>query len=114
MVRPFPGPGAQYSVSVGGGLTPVWSRDGRRIFYTFGSKVFEATVVTSPSFTVTGHRLLFEGPYLLSPGHASFDVSPDGASLLMIRPVARIVEQIVVIHNWKAELQARGTDTRAP
>jgi Tol biopolymer transport system component len=110
MVRPFPGPGAQFSVSVGGGLTPVWSRDGRTIFYTFASKVFEATVVTSPTFAVTGHRLLFEGPYFLSPGHASFDVSPDGASFLMVRPVAGISEQIVVIHNWKAELKARGKD----
>jgi serine/threonine-protein kinase len=107
IVRPFPGPGAQYAVSVGGGLTPVWSRDGRRIFYTFGSRVYEATVVTSPIFAVTARRMLFEGPYFLSPGHASFDVSPDGASFVMVRPVAGSGEQIVVIHNWQAELRSR-------
>src|SRR5207253_61861 len=31
-VRPFPGPGARYQVSTDGGQTPVWSRDGRRLF----------------------------------------------------------------------------------
>jgi Tol biopolymer transport system component len=110
IVRPFPGPGAQSPVSVGGGLTPVWSRDGRNIFYTFGSQLFEATVVTSPTFAVTSRRQLFEGPYFLSPGHASYDVSPDGLSLVMLRPVQGNGEQIVVIHNWKAELQARAKD----
>jgi len=53
---------------------------------------------------------LFEGPYFLSPGHASFDVSPDGASLVMLRPVKGNGEQIVVIHNWKAELRKGAKD----
>src|SRR5258706_2718859 len=32
-VRPFPGPGGKWQVSTGGGVMPVWSRNGRELFY---------------------------------------------------------------------------------
>jgi serine/threonine-protein kinase len=107
VVRPFPGPGAQVMVSVGGGNAPVWSRDGRRIFYTNGAKLLAASVATSPNFSVTAREVLFEGDYLPSTGHASYDVSLDGKSFLMLRPVINSGEQIVVIPNWAAELRAQ-------
>jgi serine/threonine-protein kinase len=107
VVRPFPGPGAQVIVSVGGGSTPVWSRDGRRIFYVSGTKLLAASVATSPAFAVTAREVLFEGNYFLSGGHAPFDVSPDGMSFLMLRPVVANSEEIVVIPNWAAKLRAQ-------
>ena len=114
VVRPFPGPGAQVPVSVGGGTTPVWSRDGRRIFYANGNKLLAASVATSPAFSVTAREVLFEGNYLEAGGHAPFDVAPDGKSFLMLRPVSGNSEEIVVIHNWLAELRARGKSTGQP
>jgi eukaryotic-like serine/threonine-protein kinase len=105
-VRPFPGPGAQVTVSVGGGNSPVWSRDGRRVFYYNGNQFVAASVVTTPTFSVTARDVLFEGNYLLNGGHASFDVSPEGKSFLMLRPVSGAGEEIVVIPNWAAELHA--------
>jgi Tol biopolymer transport system component len=107
VVRPFPGPGAQYSVSVSGGQTPVWSRDGRRIFYNDGNKIIAAAVATSPTFSVTARNVLFEGNYLLIGAHATFDASPDGKSLLMLRSVTQHEEQIVVIPSLTAELHAQ-------
>jgi hypothetical protein len=115
VVRPFPGPGAQVTVSVGGGQTPVWSRDGRSIFYANGTKLLAAAVASSPTFSVTARDVLFEGNYvLMNPGHAGFDVSPDGKSFLILRPVAYHEEQIVVIPNWAAELHAPGKSTGRP
>jgi Tol biopolymer transport system component/tRNA A-37 threonylcarbamoyl transferase component Bud32 len=115
VVRPFPGPGAQVTVSVGGGDTPVWSRDGRRIFYPDGTKLLAASVATSPTFSVTARDVLFEGNRaVMNPGHAAFDVSPDGKSFLMLRPVVANSEEIVVIPNWKAELRAQGKSTARP
>jgi Tol biopolymer transport system component len=32
-VQPFPGPGGQWLISTGGGNHPVWSRNGRELFY---------------------------------------------------------------------------------
>jgi dipeptidyl aminopeptidase/acylaminoacyl peptidase len=106
-VRPFPGPGELYPVSVGGGTTPVWSRDGRRIFFVNGNQLMAASVATSPTFSVTAREALFSGVYSLPTGHAPFDVAADGKSFLMLRSVAANREEIVVIPNWAAELRAQ-------
>ena len=59
----------------------------------------------SPTFAVTAREILFDGHYVIAVGHASYDVSPDGKSLLMLRPVAEHAEEIVVVPNWAAELR---------
>jgi serine/threonine-protein kinase len=114
VVRPFPGPGAQVTVSVGGGATPVWSRDGRRVFYFTGTKLVAASVATSPAFSVIAREVLFDGNYFQAAGHAGYDVAPDGKSFLMLRPVSGSSEEIVVIHNWVTELRARGKSAGQP
>ena len=108
-VRPFPGPGAQFPVSVGGGGAPVWSRDGRKIFYSgvANHQLLAASVATSPTFSVTAREVIGEGDYYLSLAHANYDVSPDGKSYLVLRPLKGKSEEIVVIHNWAAELHAQ-------
>ena len=109
-VRAFPGPGAQVPVSVNGGTKPVWAPDGRRIFFINDSQLIEASVVTSPTFSVTSQRTLFEGRYQTGFNHAGYDVGTDGKSFLMLRPVdGNSGDQIVVIHNWATELHARPT-----
>ena len=114
VVRPFPGPGAQFAVSAGGGSTPMWSRDGRRIVYANGTQIVEATVATTPAFSVTSRRVLFQGDFYMRSAHAMFDLSRDGASLLMLRNVPGSTEQIVVIHNWQAELKAKAKAGATP
>jgi hypothetical protein len=109
VVQPLPGPGARVHVSAGGGVEPVWSRDGKRIFYRAGTRMMAATVATVPTsatLTVTSRAALFEGNYLMawSP-HANYDVTPDGRELIMVRPVGG--EQVMVVHNWRRELKRR-------
>jgi serine/threonine-protein kinase len=106
VVRPFPGPGGQTQVSVTSGSEPVWSRDGRQIFYRDGRHVVAASVSTANGFVVTGRTELFPDPYMFaSAPHANFDVAPDGSRLLMIRSAE--VPQYVVISGWRTELAAR-------
>jgi hypothetical protein len=69
--------------------------------------MLEATVSTNPTFSVTSRRALFQGDYFFNQAHAMFDVSRDGNSLLMLRNDPNGAEQIVVIHNWQAELRAK-------
>jgi Tol biopolymer transport system component/predicted Ser/Thr protein kinase len=38
-VRPFPGPGSQWQVSVGGGYVPMWSHDGRLFYETNENRI---------------------------------------------------------------------------
>jgi serine/threonine protein kinase/WD40 repeat protein len=114
-VQPFPPTGSRYQLTDEGGTTPVWSPDERRIYYLNGDKIFAATVQTTPSFAVVGRELVFsaQGYNLSSPVHAPYDVSRDGRHLLLLRPT-RSDNGLVVVHNWKSELEKlkRGTTTR--
>ena len=49
-VRPYPGPGGQWQISTDGGAEPVWSRDGRELFYARGFKTMAVRVQTTPEF----------------------------------------------------------------
>jgi serine/threonine-protein kinase len=106
MVQPFPGPGPRVQVSTNGGAEPVWSRDGRRIFYRGLRKIVAANIVTDPTFAVVSRDELMDDVFqqAVSP-HANYDVAPDGTQLLMLKGVDR--QGLIVVHNWADEVRAR-------
>ncbi len=122
-VRPFPEPGGRWQVSDGGGGEPIWSHDGRRLFYRsggssslgssaglsgiVGSGLSVATVSMTPSFSVTGRQRLFEGDYLTSRTHQNYDVTRDDQHFLMLQPVDAEGMQVIVVVDWVKELRAR-------
>jgi hypothetical protein len=83
-VRPYPGPGARVSVSLDGGTEPVWAHGGRELFFRSGDGLMAAAVVLSPSFAVTGRRLLFTGSYLSGDTYREYDVAPDDQHFVML------------------------------
>jgi Tol biopolymer transport system component len=84
--QPFPGPGARQLVSTKGGKEPVWSYDGRELFYREGTALMAVPVETAGAFRAGLAKRLFDGPYVAdNTGHASYDVSPQGDKFLMIR-----------------------------
>jgi hypothetical protein len=83
-VRPYPGPGARVSVSLDGGTEPVWAHGGRELFFRSGDSLMAAAVVLSPSFAVTGRRLLFTGSYLSGDTYREYDVAPDDQHFVML------------------------------
>jgi len=105
-VQPFPPSGAVYQVTDAGGTTPVWSPDGRRIYYVASAKIFAATIQTTPTFRVVSRdSVLSAQPFnLSSPVHAAYDVSPDGKHLLLVRPV-RGDDDLVIVYDWRRELR---------
>lgn len=106
-VQPFPALGARYPVTAAGGETPIWSRDGRHIFYVANEQINVATITTAPSFAVTSRQLLFEGTYAFGRYvHAMFDLAPDGQHLLLIKPTTSTA-QTIVVHDWKFVLRQR-------
>jgi serine/threonine-protein kinase len=108
-VRPLSGSG-RLIVSNTGGSEPVWSRDGKRIFYRNGSELIEATVTSSP-LAVSARRSLFEGPFFSAPYHANFDVMPDGEHFVMIKPGAG-ERKLSVVLGWKEEMLRLVRDRR--
>jgi serine/threonine-protein kinase len=103
-VRPFPDGGARYQVSAEGGEMPVWSHDGRRLYFISDREIVAAELAFSPAFSVTRRTKVLEGDFAaLSRGHAPYDATPDG-SLLLVKALND--SQTMVVLNWADELRA--------
>ena len=109
-VQPFPGPGGKWMISTDGGTEPVWSRDGRELFYRAGDTLMAVTIATQHAFVAGLPRLLFEGAFEPSgTGTSGYDVSLDGRRFLMIQATAPEppATQVNVVINWFEELAQR-------
>jgi serine/threonine-protein kinase len=108
-VEPFPGPGAKVEVSTDGGREPLWSRDGRELFYWSGQKLMLVDVGTGPSFNASRPRMLLEGPYVRSIGYGSpnYDITPDGQRFVMVQGETSPRTQMDVVTNWVEEWKGR-------
>jgi len=106
-VVPYPPTGIRYLVSTGGGEEPVWSRDGRELFYRHGDRIFVADVETRPSFTASPPRVLFEGRFEYTTGGHSqnYDVAPDGGFLMIQRLESARLTEIRVVVGFDRELE---------
>jgi serine/threonine-protein kinase len=108
-VQPFLGPGARFQISTEGGTDPVWSRNGRELFYLNGDKMMAVDIVTQPSFTARSPRTLFQGRYRRSSTFtSSFDVALDGRFLMVPDSLPEeATTQINIVLNWTEELKQR-------
>ena len=99
-VRPFGGSGSKKQISADGGTEPVWSPDGRELFYRNGDRMMVANVSTNPQFAASKPELLFRGWYATDRIAANYDISPDGQRFLMIKGEQTASTQIKIILNW--------------
>ena len=110
-VQPFPEGGRVIPISTGGGIEPVWSRDGRELFYRDGNQLLVVGVATEPEFSVERPTVLFEEPYEADPvalGNPNYDVSLDGQHFLMVGSSGvDDTATLTVVLNWFEELKAR-------
>jgi serine/threonine-protein kinase len=113
-VVPFPNTGdAKWPVSLRGGSEPLWSRDGREIFYRNGQgEMVAVSVETTPAFSVGSTSVLFsDAGYRRASARRQYDVAPDGQRFLMIRRVGGETEsRLILVQNVFAELRSRGLD----
>jgi eukaryotic-like serine/threonine-protein kinase len=88
-VQAFPNAGARYPVSANRGREPVWSRDGRQLFYRAAGRMMRVTVPVGESFSASIPVPLFEDRFLSTMGdtHTNYDVTPDGTRFLMVERV---------------------------
>ena len=107
-VRPFPETGnGRFQVSTTGATMPVWSRDGREMFYIDrGGNMVAVPLVPGPTFQVGAARVLFSATaYWLNPFARQFDVTPDGQRFLMSRGESDGQVHLVVVFNFVEELK---------
>jgi len=110
-VRPFPEISkGKWQVSTSGGEDPLWSPDGRELFYRNGDSVMAVAVQTETIFKPGKTDALFKGKY-----DSAWDISPDGKRFLMLKPLASTgapstvagPRKINVVVNWFEELKQR-------
>ena len=120
-VRPFPDvdSGGKMQVSRNGGNNPLWSSDGRELFYRNEDAIMIVPVEMEPTFRLGNPEVLFEGLYFQSSFSSgaitSWDIAQDGKRFLMMREVEATEEnstqrdprKIIVVTNWFEELKER-------
>jgi serine/threonine-protein kinase len=108
-VQSYPGGENRIPVSTGGGTVPMWSPDGKEIFYLSPDAVMAVTM--QPDGAVGAPRRLFDrSPFLINDRVHSYGVSADGKRFLMIqRDAGSVPRQLNVILNWR-RTEASGAD----
>jgi eukaryotic-like serine/threonine-protein kinase len=108
-VRPYASLSGKWQISSNGGDDPIWSRDGRELFYREGTKLMSVAIQTQPEFRAAAPHLMFEGSYLRNINGTEYDVAPDGQHFIMIEEATKQppITHLNVVLNWFEELKQR-------
>lgn len=104
-ITPFPSGGAQYQVSTNSGERPVWSHDGKELFYR------EFLTMMAVEVNSRGGTIEFSAPKALfeiavrNLGGRWYDVSPDGRFLMNTTPATSQPRNFQLLVNGPAELK---------
>jgi serine/threonine-protein kinase len=120
-VEPFPPTGEKHQLTRESGAFPIWSPDGRSLFYrrnaqsTAGEEVTEfaqVDIVDGETFRWRNERPVPVGSFQIFGGLRDYDVLPDGRFVMLFRgnrsesgEAERL--RINVVLNWVEELKAR-------
>jgi hypothetical protein len=102
-VQTFPEHNGKWQVSTGGGDWPVWSRDGRKLYFlSSDNKMMEVDVkADGNSFEAGVPKALFA-----VPAHEQFDVGKDGRFLIRVPRVPSTDSVTVnVVVGWQSALK---------
>jgi Tol biopolymer transport system component len=120
-VQPFPPVGVKYQITTTGGLSPLWSPDGKQIFYVGPPTVqggprsiTSVDVRTQPTFAFGNPTKLPVVPVLRPNGIREYDITPDGKQFLIVtfgagsEPSEKPAQpQFRITLNWFEELKQR-------
>jgi Tol biopolymer transport system component len=120
-IEPFPPTGERHQLTRSSGAFPVWSRDGRSLFYRRNAQTatgedttefVQVDIVNRAAFQWRNERRLPVGAFRIFGGIRDYDVFPDGRFLMLFPTESRAARnaerrQINVVINWVEELRRR-------
>ena len=116
-VRAFPdSSGGKWQISIRGGSYPVWSHNGRELFF----RAADNRIMVA-AYTVKGDSIVADQPRVWSEkplanfgilGTGSYDVAPDGKRVVALMPVESAEAQqspshVIVLENFFDELRRK-------
>jgi Tol biopolymer transport system component len=113
-VRPYPDvTSGRWQVSTAGGTRPLWSRDGRELFYVSpANALMRVGVERAASWAATTPAMLLKDGLIFTPAVSpgrSYDVSPDGQRFLVLKPAnvsnAPPPPQLVIVQHFDEMLK---------
>ena len=107
-VIPFPEADRRLTISTDGGDSPVWSRDGRELFYVSDDRMMTVAVQTADGFRPGTPQELFRGRFVRD-NTANYDVSLDGERFVIVQSESA-AERRTVLHfvvHFDEELRQR-------
>jgi serine/threonine-protein kinase len=104
-VVPYPGPGGKRQITTAGGVSPMWRRDGRELYYQTEAGLMAMDVTPGPQIQFGRARLLVAGTFFIDgteDGPRAYDATADGKRFLMIQlsPAVAPPPTLEVLSNW--------------
>jgi serine/threonine-protein kinase len=113
-VRPFPGRGGRWQISTGGGNFPIWSRNGRELFFLGLDQRIRVVGYTasSNSFAPGTPRVWSELRVVDLGVNSAYDLAPDGKRFAVILDAeqtgeSKPIPSVTVLVNFFNELRRR-------
>jgi len=112
-VRPFPAPGGKSQISNGGGTLPIWSREGRELFFeNLDNRIMVIDYEPNKDSFVFGRPRQWSDQQLHDvSGNLNYDLAPDGKRFAIF-PELKTQEEKGDVHmnfleNFFEELRRR-------
>jgi serine/threonine-protein kinase len=114
-VRAFPDTGGKWRISNSSGVSPLWSRNGRELFFQTEDK----EMIMAARYAVKGDSFVAERPQVWSDKPltntglgASYDLAPDGKRIAALIPAdtpdaQNAQNHVIFLENFFDELRRR-------
>jgi serine/threonine-protein kinase len=109
-VERYPELGNRQLISNDGGRMPLWSHDGRELFFSTpdSQQILAVGMQTGTTLVAGRPRVLFSFPTVAFPGSRPFDLGPDGRFLIVRSGQAEAAgraSNLVLVQHWFEELK---------
>jgi serine/threonine-protein kinase len=113
-VERYPALGNRQQISTGGGVLPLWSRDGRELFFSApdGRQMFAVPVQSGTTLVAGRPQVLFEFAMFVAPNMTRpYDIAPDGRFLIIrsgqTDADGGTASNLILVLNWFEDLKAK-------
>jgi eukaryotic-like serine/threonine-protein kinase len=103
-ITTLPGAKGKRQVSMEGGRNPLWSRDGRTLFYGSKGVVYAVAVGPGDAPTFGVPKALFDRS---RQKLSNFDILPDDSGFAMVQEQLPADQGLVYVQNWFAEFERK-------